>query len=279
MDRAKTLEMLNKNSFKLTKSLGQNFLIDDTVLEDIITAADVNKDDEILEIGPGFGALTSLLLDRGKNVTAVEIDKKIIPILEEEFKDYNNFKIINEDVLKCDMDEIIGENEIKVLANLPYYVTTPIITKLIKGKSKIKSITIMIQKEVADRIAARPSTKEYGALTLLVNYYCQVFKVREVSPQAFIPAPKVSSTVINLIPRNEKSVKLNDEALFFKIIKDAFSMRRKTLSNSLMPLGLSKEDLIKVLTDSNIDPKRRGETLSIEEFAALSNKISYLNIK
>lgn len=276
MDRAKTLEMLKKNSFKLTKSLGQNFLIDDTVLEDIITAADVNKDDEIIEIGPGFGALTSLLLDRSKNVTAVEIDKKIIPILNEEFKDYSNLKIINEDVLKCDMDEIIGENEVKILANLPYYVTTPIITKLIKGKSKIKSITIMIQKEVADRIAASPSTKEYGALTLLVSYYCSVTKVREVSPESFIPSPKVSSTVINLIPRKEKSVKLNDETLFFKIIRESFNMRRKTLSNSLMHLGLSREELINVLTDSDIDPKRRGETLSMEEFAMLSNKISYL---
>ncbi|MFA6941034.1 MAG: 16S rRNA (adenine(1518)-N(6)/adenine(1519)-N(6))-dimethyltransferase RsmA, partial [Clostridiaceae bacterium] len=239
MDRAKTIEMLKKNSFKLTKSLGQNFLVDDTVLEDIVNSADVNPDDEIIEIGPGFGALTRLLLDKGKNVTAIELDKKLIPILEDEFKDYTNLKIINEDVLKCDMDEIIGDSEVKILANLPYYVTTPIITKLIKGKSKILSITIMIQKEVADRIAASPSTKDYGALTLLVSYYCGVSKVREVPPTSFIPSPKVSSTVIRLIPRKEKSVKVNDEDLFFKIIRDSFNMRRKTLSNSLMPLGLS----------------------------------------
>ena len=278
MDRAKTIEMLKKNSFKLTKSLGQNFLVDDTVLEDIVNSADVNPDDEIIEIGPGFGALTRLLLDKGKNVTAIELDKKLIPILEDEFKDYTNLKIINEDVLKCDMDEIIGDSEVKILANLPYYVTTPIITKLIKGKSKILSITIMIQKEVADRIAASPSTKDYGALTLLVSYYCGVSKVREVPPTSFIPSPKVSSTVIRLIPRKEKSVKVNDEDLFFKIIRDSFNMRRKTLSNSLMPLGLSKEKLINVLKESDIDPKRRGETLSIEEFALLSNKISDLKI-
>jgi len=278
MDRAKTIEMLKKNSFKLTKSLGQNFLIDDTVLEDIVSAADVNKDDDIIEIGPGFGSLTSLLLDRGKNVTAIELDKKLIPILKEEFKAYTNFEIINEDVLKCDMDEIIGDREVKILANLPYYVTTPIITKLIKGKSKILSITIMIQKEVADRIAAHPSTKDYGALTLLINYFCEISKVRDVSSAAFIPAPKVSSTVIKLIPRKEKSVEVNDEALFFKVIRESFNMRRKTLSNSLMPLGLSKQELVNVLTDSNIDPKRRGETLSIEEFALLSNKISDLKI-
>lgn len=278
MDRAKTIEMLKKNSFKLTKSLGQNFLIDDTVLEDIVSAANVNKDDNIIEIGPGFGSLTSLLLDRGKNVTAIELDKKLIPILKEEFKEYTNLKIINEDILKCDIDEIIGDSQVKILANLPYYLTTPIITKLIKGKSKILSITIMIQKEVADRIAAHPSTKDYGALTLLINYFCTVTKVRDVSAASFIPAPKVSSTVINIIPRKEKSVRVNDEAFLFKVIREAFNMRRKTLSNSLMPLGLSKEQLINVLTDSNIDPKRRGETLSIEEFAFLSNKISDLKI-
>lgn len=274
MNKAKTIELLKKNSFKFTKSLGQNFLIDDTVLNDIVNSADISPEDEIIEIGPGFGALTRLLLDKGKRVTAIELDKKLIPILKEEFKDYDNFKVINEDVLKCDLDEIIGNKEVKVLANLPYYVTTPIIIKLIKGKNSIKSITIMIQKEVADRIAACPGTKDYGALTLLVNYYCQVNKVRDVSPASFMPQPKVSSTVINLIPRKEKSVKVNDEVLFFKIIREAFNMRRKTLSNSLMPLGLPKEKLVKLLQESDIDPKRRGETLSIDEFALLSNKIS-----
>lgn len=278
MNREKTIELLKKNSFRFTKSLGQNFLVDDAVLEDIVISADVNSDDEIIEIGPGFGALTRLLLDNGKNVTAIELDKKLIPILNDEFKDYTNLEIINQDVLKCDMDEIIGDKEVKILANLPYYVTTPIITKLIKGKSNIKSITIMVQKEVADRIAANPSTKDYGALTLMVNYYCRVNKVREVLPTAFMPSPKVSSTVITLIPRKDKSVRVNDEALFFKVIREAFNMRRKTLSNSLMPLGLSKEQLINVLQESDIDPIRRGETLSIEEFALLSNKISDLKI-
>ncbi|MDV3426851.1 MAG: 16S rRNA (adenine(1518)-N(6)/adenine(1519)-N(6))-dimethyltransferase RsmA [Bacillota bacterium] len=278
MNREKTIELLKKNSFKFTKSLGQNFLIDDTVLEDIVISADVNPHDEIIEIGPGFGALTRLLLDKGKSVTAIELDKKLIPILKDEFKDYNNLKIINEDVMKCDMNEIIGDKEVKILANLPYYVTTPIITKLIKGKSNILSITIMIQKEVADRIAASPSTKDYGALTLMVKYYCDVTKVREVPPTSFMPSPKVSSTVIKLVPRKEKSVSVNDEVLFFKVIREAFNMRRKTLSNSLMPMGLSKEELMNVLQESGIDPKRRGETLSIEEFALLSNKISDLKI-
>lgn len=273
MDKSKTLEILKKNSFRFTKSLGQNFLIDDTVLSDIVEAAKLNKEDNIIEIGPGFGALTVSLVDIGKKVTAIELDKKLIPILQEEFKSYDNFNLINEDILKCDIDEIIGDEDVKILANLPYYLTTPIILKLIKGKSKIKSITIMIQKEVADRINASPSTKDYGSLTLLVNYYCHILKIRDVEPSSFLPAPKVKSTVINLIPRDEKEVNVLDEDLFFKVIRDSFSMRRKTLSNSLMPLGLSKEVLLKCLNDASIDPNRRGETLSIKEFALLSNTI------
>ncbi len=274
MNEILTKNIVKKYGFKFSKSLGQNFLIDDTVLEDIIQAADITTDDLVIEIGPGVGTLTRLLLQRAKKVCAVELDTDLIPILNEELKDFDNFTIIHGDALKVDFREIIGEEKsVKVVANLPYYVTTPIISRLLKGDYNFSSITIMIQKEVAERIAAKENTKEYGALSLLVQYHCSVDVVRKVSPAAFIPQPKVDSMVIKLNKLPKPRVDVSDEEFFFKVIRESFNMRRKTLSNSLKNLKIDKEKLQKAFEDSGIDPKRRGETLSIEEFAKLADCI------
>jgi 16S rRNA (adenine1518-N6/adenine1519-N6)-dimethyltransferase len=274
MNEILTKNIVKKYGFKFSKSLGQNFLIDDTVLEDIIQAADITPDDLVIEIGPGVGTLTRLLLQRAKKVCAVELDTDLIPILNEELKDFDNLTIIHGDALKVDFREIIGEEKsVKVVANLPYYVTTPIISRLLKGDYNFSSITIMIQKEVAERIAAKENTKEYGALSLLVQYHCSVDVVRRVSPAAFIPQPKVDSMVIKLNKLPKPRVDVSDEEFFFKVIRESFNMRRKTLSNSLKNLKIDKEKLQKAFEDSGIDPKRRGETLSIEEFAKLAECI------
>ncbi|WP_097026642.1 16S rRNA (adenine(1518)-N(6)/adenine(1519)-N(6))-dimethyltransferase RsmA [Clostridium peptidivorans] len=269
-----TQQIVNKYNFKFSKSLGQNFLIDDQVLRDIVTGAEVNNDDFIIEIGPGVGTLTKELLQVAKKVCAIELDKDLIPILNEELKEFENFELVNKDALKVNFDEIIGEEKsVKLVANLPYYVTTPIIVKLLTEGYKFKSLTIMIQKEVAERIDAKPSTKEYGALSLLVQYYCDTELVRKVSPSSFIPRPKVDSSVIRLNKLDGPRVKVDDEKLFFKIIRASFNMRRKTLWNALKSLGFSKDLLENALQECDIDPKRRGETLSIYEFANLSNCI------
>lgn len=269
-----TQQIVNKYNFKFSKSLGQNFLIDDQVLRDIVTGAEVNNDDFIIEIGPGVGTLTKELLQVAKKVCAIELDKDLIPILNEELKKFENFELVNKDALKVNFDEIIGEEKsVKLVANLPYYVTTPIIAKLLTEGYKFKSLTIMIQKEVAERIDAKPSTKEYGALSLLVQYYCDTELVRKVSPSSFIPRPKVDSSVIRLSKLDSPRVKADDEKLFFKIIRASFNMRRKTLWNALKSLGFSKDLLENALQECDIDPKRRGETLSIYEFANLSNCI------
>jgi 16S rRNA (adenine1518-N6/adenine1519-N6)-dimethyltransferase len=274
MEGQNTKEIVKKYGFKFTKSLGQNFLIDDEVLKDIIDGANISKEDFIIEIGPGVGTLTRLLLDSAKKVCAIELDSDLIPILEEELKDYENFTLVNQDALKVDFNEIIGdETSIKVVANLPYYVTTPIITKILIEGYKFKSLTIMIQKEVAERMASEPNCKEYGALSLLVQYYCDANIIRKVSPACFIPQPKVDSIVIKLDKLDEPRVRVKDEKLFFSIIRSSFNMRRKTLWNALKVLKLDKESYEQVFLNSNIDPKRRGETLSIEEFSNLSNEI------
>ena len=277
MDRLNTVDVVKKHDFKFTKSLGQNFLVDSTVLTDIIKGAAITKEDSVIEIGPGVGTLTKELLKEGKEVTAIELDSKLIPILEEELKDYENFKLIHKDALKINFNEILEENKnYKVVANLPYYVTTPIIAKLLTEKYDIKSITIMIQKEVGERMIAKPSSKEYGALSLLVQYYCDVTFLRKVSPSSFVPRPKVDSIVIKLDKLPSPRVTVKDEKLFFKVIREAFNMRRKTLSNALKGLNIDKELMNKAFTETGIDPKRRGETLSIEEFQKLSNKLSEL---
>lgn len=274
MDYLSTRIILDKYKFKFTKSLGQNFLIDDTVINDIIKGAEITKDDFIIEIGPGIGTLTRQLLDKAKHVYSIEIDKKLIPILNEELKDYENFTLIHDDALKMDLSKITnGKQNVKVVANLPYYLTTPLITKLISNQNNIKSLTIMIQKEVAERINAHPSSKEYGALTLLVQYYCKTKVIRKVSPGCFVPRPSVESSVIRLDKLENPRVDVKDEKLFFRVIKSSFNMRRKTLWNSLKILGIPKDKIKIAFENANIDPKRRGETLTIDEFANLSDQI------
>ena len=269
-----TKDVVKKYNFKFTKSLGQNFLIDDTVLSDIVEGANVNEEDFIIEIGPGVGTLTKELLKRAKKVCAIELDSDLIPILTEELKEFNNFELVHKDALKVDFNEIIGEEKsVKVVANLPYYVTTPIIAKLLNEGYNFKSLTIMIQKEVGERIASKPNTKDYGALSILVQYYCTTKIIRKVSPASFIPQPKVDSIVIKLDKLASPSVSVKDEKLFFRVAREAFNMRRKTLWNAMKNLKLDSEAVEKAFVDSGIDSKRRGETLSLEEFARLSNEI------
>ena len=269
-----TQDLVKKYNFKFSKSLGQNFLIDDSVLDDIVNGAEVNQDDFVIEIGPGVGTLTARLLNKAKKVVSIELDKDLIPILETELGDHPNFSLIHNDALKVDINEIIGEEKsVKLVANLPYYVTTPIIVKLLKDGYNFKSLTIMIQKEVAERIDAEPNCKDYGALSLLVQYYCNTSIVRRVPPSCFIPRPKVDSIVIKLDRLEKPRVEVKDEKLMFEIIRNAFNMRRKTLWNGVKFLGIPKESLEKAFYDAGIDPKRRGETLTLEEFALLADKI------
>ena len=270
----KTAELVKKYNFKFSKSLGQNFLIDDSVPRDIVAGADVNKEDLAIEIGPGVGTLTAQLLKTAKRVVAIELDNDLIPILEQELGDNPNFTLIHNDALKVDFNEVIGdEKSVKLVANLPYYVTTPIIVKLLKEGYNFKSLTIMIQKEVAERMNAEPGNKDYGALSLLVQYYCNTSIVRRVPPNCFIPRPKVDSIVIRLDKLDSPKVKVDNEKLFFDIIRNSFNMRRKTLWNGVKNMGVDKEDLMKAFEEAGVDPKRRGETLSLEEFARLSDCI------
>lgn len=271
----KTAELVKKYNFKFSKSLGQNFLVDDSVPRDIVAGAEVDENDLVIEIGPGVGTLTAQLLKKAKRVVAIELDNDLIPILKQEIGENDRFTLIHNDALKVDFKEIIGdEQSVKLVANLPYYVTTPIIVKLLKEQYKFKSLTIMIQKEVAERMNASPSNKDYGALSLLVQYYCNTSIVRRVPPQSFIPRPKVDSIVIKLEKLDGPRVKVENEKLFFDIIRSSFNMRRKTLWNGVKSIGLNKEDLEAAFNEANVDPKRRGETLSIQEFATLSDKIN-----
>ncbi|APC38700.1 16S rRNA (adenine(1518)-N(6)/adenine(1519)-N(6))-dimethyltransferase RsmA [Clostridium estertheticum] len=270
-------EVSKKYEFRFKKGLGQNFLIDDSVLDDVVDGAEVNEDDFVIEIGPGFGTLTRALLRRAKRVCAIELDDKLLPILEDELKEFDNFELIHNDALKIDFDELIGdEKSVKLVANLPYYLTTPIIVKLLTGGYNFKSLTIMIQKEVAQRIDSEPNCKAYGAFSILVQYYCDTKILRLVPPTAFLPEPKVESMVIRLDRLKEPKVKVNDEALFFSIVRKSFNMRRKILWNSVKDIGIPKEELLKCFEKANIDPKRRGETLSLAEFALLSDEIGFI---
>ncbi len=277
----KTAELVKKYNFKFSKSLGQNFLIDDSVLRDIVSGAEVDENDLVIEIGPGVGTLTAQLLNKAKKVVAIELDNDLIPILTQEIGDNPKFTLIHNDALKVNFNEVIGEEKsVKLVANLPYYVTTPIIVKLLKEKYNFKSLTIMIQKEVAERMNAEPGNKDYGSLSLLVQYYCNTRIVRKVPPQCFIPRPKVDSIVIRLDRLEEPKVKVENEKLFFEIIRSSFNMRRKTLWNGVKNIGLSKESLELAFKEANVDPKRRGETLTINEFAILSDKIDkYLKLR
>ena len=270
----KTQELVKKYNFKFSKSLGQNLLIDDSVLEDIVNGAEVNGEDFVIEIGPGVGTLTAQLLMKAKKVTSIELDNDLIPILQQELGEHENFSLIHKDALKVDFNEVIGdEQSVKLVANLPYYVTTPIIVKLLKDGYNFKSLTIMIQKEVAERIDAEPDCKEYGSLSVLVQYYCDTKIVRKVAPSSFIPRPKVESIVIRLDRLAEPRVKTKDEKLMFELVRAGFNMRRKTLWNAAKSFKLSKEDLEKAFENSGVDPKRRAETLSLQEFANLADCI------
>ena len=269
-----TQEIVKKYNFKFSKSLGQNFLHDESILDSIVEGAGVCKDDLVIEIGPGVGSLTAKLLQKAAEVVSIELDNDLIPILENELSQEKNFILIHNDALKVDFKEIIKDHKsVKLVANLPYYVTTPIIVKLLKEQYNFKSLTIMIQKEVAERIDAKPNCKEYGSLSLLVQYYCNTKIIKRVSPGAFIPQPKVDSIVIRLDRLEKPRVDVTDENLMFKIIRNAFNMRRKTLLNGVKFLNMKKEDILKAFENASIDPKRRGETLSLEEFKNLTEEI------
>ena len=276
----KTIEVLQKYHFNFQKKFGQNFLIDTHVLEKIIAAADVTKDDFVLEIGPGIGTMTQYLCEHARAVAAVEIDKNLIPILGDTLGAYDNVEIINQDILKVDIKKLAEEKNggrpIKVVANLPYYITTPIIMGLFESHVPIDSITVMVQKEVADRMQVGPGTKDYGALSLAVQYYAAPEIVAIVPPNCFMPRPKVGSAVIRLTRHKEPPVQVEDEKLMFRIIRASFNQRRKTLANGLKNSGeltLSKEVIEESITELGVPVTIRGEALSLAQFAELSNII------
>ena len=274
-----TKDIVDKHGFKFSKSLGQNFLIDDNVIDKIIDGARVKEGDKVIEVGPGIGTLTREMAKRAEKVVAVEIDKNLIPILKETLADFDNTEVVNEDILKVDINKLVDEKlsggPVKLIANLPYYITTPIVMKFLEEDIPVTDIVVMVQKEVADRMNAVPSTKDYGALSVAVQYYCDTEIVAKAPRHMFIPQPKVDSTVIGLHIREEKKYKADNEQLFFKTVKAAFGQRRKTLLNSLSSMGvLDKAKIKEVLAEAGIDEKRRGETLSIEEFSHLSNIIN-----
>lgn len=278
-----TKEIINKYSFAFQKKFGQNFLIDSNVLESIIRGAEITKDDFVLEIGPGIGTMTQYLCEAARQVVAVEIDKMLIPILEDTLSEYDNVEVINQDVLKVDIKSLAEEKNngkpVKVVANLPYYITTPIIMGLFESGVPIDSITIMVQKEVADRMQTGPGSKDYGALSLAVQYYATAKVILNVSATCFMPRPNVDSAVIKLTRHKEPTVNVADEKLMFKIIRASFNQRRKTLVNGLKnspELSFSKEQIVKAVEKIGKPETIRGEALTLEEFAELANAFTEL---
>ena len=273
-----TIQVIQKYQFAFQKKFGQNFLIDPHVLDKIIAAAQISKDDCVLEIGPSIGTLTQYLAENARQVVAVEIDSNLIPILEETLKDYPNVTVINEDILKVDMEGLAKEynqgRPIKVAANLPYYITTPIIMSLFEQQVPVDNITVMVQKEVADRMQAGPGSKDYGALSLAVQYYASPYIVANVPPNCFIPRPNVGSAVIRLTRHKEPPVKVKDEKLMFRLIRASFNQRRKTLQNSLNnspELSCTKEQIGEAIRSLGLGATIRGEALTLEQFAALAD--------
>lgn len=277
-DPKNTIEILNKYHFIFQKKFGQNFLIDTHVLEKIIRAAEITKDDMVLEIGPGIGTMTQYLCENAREVVAVEIDKNLIPILTEDtLKGYDNVTVINEDILKLDINQLVQEKNggrpIKVVANLPYYITTPIIMGLFESHVPIDNITVMVQKEVADRMQSGPGSKDYGALSLAVQYYAEPYIAANVPQNCFMPRPNVGSAVIRLTLHREPPVKVSDDRFMFRLVRASFNQRRKTLVNSLAnspETGVSKEAVLAALEEMQLSPTIRGEALTLQEFAQLS---------
>ena len=273
-----TIEVLQKYHFNFQKKFGQNFLIDTHVLEKIMNAAQISKDDCVVEVGPGIGTMTQYLAERAGHVVAVEIDKALIPILSDTLSAYDNVEVINEDILKVDLNRLVQEKNggrpIKVVANLPYYITTPIIMGLFESHVPVDSITVMVQKEVADRMQVGPGTKDYGALSLAVQYYAKPYIVANVPPNCFMPRPKVGSAVIRLERYEELPVKVKDEKLMFRIIRASFNQRRKTLANGLKnsaELDYTKEEIEAAIEALGRGASIRGEALTLEEFAKLAD--------
>lgn len=277
------LTIKNRHGFHMRKSLGQNFLTDMEVISLIADGSEISSDDLVIEIGPGFGVLTAEIAKRAHTVVGVELDKELLPILQENLADYDNVKIINNDILKTDINGIIQNArkeglpdmaKVRVIGNLPYYITTPIIMKLLENDIPCESISIMVQKEVGERLLAQPCSTDYGSITVAVAYRCELKKIADAPAAMFHPRPKVDSMVIMLIPRKEKSVKLLSEDVFFAVVRGAFGKRRKTLLNSLTGvLGIDRKMVAAILEKCGIDSVRRAETLTLEEFAKLANEI------
>ena len=272
-------ELLSRHGFSFSKSLGQNFLIDKNVLDKIVSASELTENDCVLEIGPGAGTLTRCLAKTGAKCVAVEIDKALIPILEETMAEFDNFTLINNDILKVDLKELtenhFNNKPFHVIANLPYYITTPIVMKLLEDNLPVKSMTLMVQKEVADRMCAKSGGKDYGALSVAVQYYAEPSVVTKAEPHCFMPQPKVASSVIHL--KIGKKIAVDNEKLFFSIVKSAFSQRRKTLVNSLSKspyFNFDKDKVISALNEMGLSPDIRGEKLTIKQFAQLSVKLA-----
>ncbi len=275
-----TAEILRKYGFSFQKKYGQNFLIDGNILDKIIESAQITKEDCVLEIGPGIGTMTQCLAEKAREVVAVEIDKNLIPILEETLSAYDNVTILNKDILKVDINKIIEEKNggepVKVVANLPYYITTPIIMSLFESHVPLKSVTVMVQKEVADRMQVGPGTKDYGALSLAVRYYAEPTVVARVPASCFMPRPNVDSAVVRLTCFEKPPVEVADEAYLFAIIRASFNQRRKTLANGLVNagnIGVDRGVVEKVLGEMGLPTMTRGETLTLEQFAELSNRL------
>ncbi|WAA09493.1 16S rRNA (adenine(1518)-N(6)/adenine(1519)-N(6))-dimethyltransferase RsmA [Fervidibacillus albus] len=276
---AKTAETIKKHGFSFKKSLGQNFLIDTNILRKIVDHAHLTESTGVIEIGPGIGALTEQLAKKSRKVLAFEIDRRLEPILTENLRHYENVDIVFEDFMKADVSHYISEyfqgiDQLAVVANLPYYITTPIIMKCLEEKLPVQRMVVMMQKEVANRLSAKPGTKEYGSLSIAIQYYTTVEVVMNVPHTVFVPQPNVDSAVVRLTFREQPLVSVIDEPFFFRVVKTSFAQRRKTIFNNLMSGLVNKEEkeiLVNVLNKAQIDPKRRGETLSIEEFARLSN--------
>lgn len=268
-----TQMLLNQYGLKANKKLGQNFLINEQVINDIIDKSNITKEDTVLEIGPGLGSLTKALLQNAKRVIAVELDENMVKILNNRFNN-DNLEIINEDILKINLSEITEKyGKIKVVANLPYYITTPIVMKLLEEEYEIESITVMVQKEVGERLCAEPGSREFGAITVSVNYYSDSRIIIDVPKDNFLPIPEVDSCVIKLDILNEPPVDIKDKKKFFRLIKAAFSQRRKTINNSLASGEFSKDEILKALEKLNINPKLRAENLSIQDYANITNEL------